>query len=312
MSAAAGARPAPARSASAERSRRHCEQVTRHAAANFYWGIRLLSEDKRSAMCAVYAYARRIDDIGDGTLPAAEKLRRLEQARAGVRALGPDSDDDVMAALADAARRFPLPRQSLLDLIDGVEMDVNGSRFATIEELVVYCRRVAGSIGRLCLAIFGCSEPVDGGVLADDLGVAMQLTNILRDVREDALNGRVYLPEEDLRRFGWAADSADTVEALRSLVTRSVGRADGDTPADVVALVRFEASRARDWFERGLALVPLLDRRSAASVLAMSGIYRRLLERIDRRPGQIMRTRVSLPVPEKLWIAGTSLLRGVR
>jgi phytoene synthase len=148
---------------------------------------------------------------------------------------------------------------------------------------VVYCRRVAGSIGRLCVAVYG-SDDERAGQLADDLGVALQLTNILRDVREDAEHGRTYLPAEDLARFG------------------------APSPQTIGPLVAFEAARAREWYARGLELTALLDRRSAACVLAMSGIYRRLLDRIEADPQAILQTRVALSGATKLAVVARSLL----
>jgi phytoene synthase len=283
-----------------ERAYRHCEEVTKGAAANFFYGIRLLPGPKRRAMCAVYAFARRIDDIGDGELPTARKLAELDAARRRLASLGAGTEDPVLVALADARARFPLPADALADLIDGVEMDARGTRYETFDELVLYCRRVAGSTGRLCLAIFEPREPARAVRLADDLGVAMQLTNILRDVREDREHGRVYLPVEDLRRFG-----------CEDLPATACGGG-APAPAAMAELVRFEAARTREWFDRGLELQELLDKRSAACVLAMSGIYRRILERIDREPGEVLRRRVSLPVWEKAWVAARSLAGGGR
>jgi phytoene synthase len=144
--------------------------------------------------------------------------------------------------------------------------------------------------------------------LADDLGVAMQLTNILRDVREDAQNGRVYLPAEDLERFGWSNGAGPSPATI-------LGAAEGingSAPPEIVDLVRFEAQRCRAWFDRGLELVPLLDRRSASCVLAMTGIYRRLLERIDAQPAEILRQRLSLPPWEKAWVTARSAIGGPR
>jgi phytoene synthase len=312
----------------------HCETVTRTQAANFFYGIRLLPGERRRAMSAAYAFARRVDDIGDGTLEREEKLRRLdaeEQALAAVELADPsatDGGDPVMLALADAYERFALPPGALGELIEGVRMDVNGVSYEAFDELVLYCRRVAGAIGRVCLAIFGLRD--DAGItsanaaaLADDLGVAMQLTNILRDVREDAENGRVYLPREDLRRFGLIADGARSgtgqsiaAQVLAALApgaggadAREAGGAARDA-ARPAALVAFEAERARQWFDRGLALAPLLDRRSAACVLAMAGIYRRLLDRIEARPEEALRRRMSLPAREKAWVAARGMMRG--
>jgi 15-cis-phytoene synthase len=266
---------------------RICERVTRKAAANFYYGIRLLPADKRRAMSAAYAYARRVDDIGDGTLPTDRKLADLAATRTALTE--GDPDDAVMVALADARSRFPLPGEAFTDLLDGVQMDVEGTRFTTFDELVVYSRAVAGSIGRICVGIFGASDLERALPLADDLGVAMQITNVLRDVREDFERGRVYLPGEDLRRFGCTEDLTSS-------------------PSDATAeLIRFETARGREWFARGLQLLPLLDARSKACVRAMTGIYRRILGQIDRDPQQVLRRRVSLPTWEKAWVAARSL-----
>ncbi len=283
---------------------RHCERATREAAANFSYGIRLLPFSKRRAMSAVYAFARRVDDIGDdeGMEPAV-RLAGLAAERALVESLARGEDpplaDPVAVALAHAHGVFTLPLDALALLVDGVEMDVTGRSYATIDELVLYCRAVAGSIGRLCLAIFAGRPAADvdgasGGVsaeadsLADDLGVAMQLTNILRDVREDAARGRVYLPREDLEACG----CPDVMSA---------------PPDRVAALVQRETVRAREWFDRGMGLAPLLEPRSASCLLAMTGIYRRILSRIEAHPLEIVRGRLSLSVWEKVWVAGRSL-----
>jgi len=310
-----------------------CEAITREQAANFYYGIRLLARDRRRAMCAAYAFARRIDDIGDGELAAEEKLRLLEQASAQLSELertgAAPGEDEVLVALADAHRRFSLPPGALGELIEGVRMDVEGVSYESFEELVLYCRRVAGAIGRVCLAIFAkrgrgprAARGVDGELeqariesLADDLGVALQLANILRDVREDAENGRVYLPAEDLRRFGVIAGGengsgtsvgdegrGEMAQAARQLAALADRRAE-----PLQELMRFEADRAQLWFERGLLLVPRLDRRSGACVSAMAGIYRRLLMRIAADPAGALGTRTSLSTGEKLLVALRSL-----
>jgi phytoene synthase len=282
-----------------EHAYRACEDITRVEAANFYYGIRLLPRDKRQAMSAVYAFARRVDDIGDGHDDGPAKLAALDAGRATLAvvaagASGPSGagsasgSDPVAVALADAHRRFNLPLEALSLLIDGVELDVHDTRYETFDDLVVYCRDVAGSIGRLCLAIFTGGDGNGHAALADDLGVAMQLTNILRDVREDYEHGRVYLPAEDLRRFECS-----------------------NLPEVSPELIRFEARRASEWFDRGLRLVDVLDARSASCVLAMTGIYRRILERIARRPDEILERRISLSAWEKAWLAARSLA-GVR
>jgi len=244
----------------------HCEQVTKTQARNFSYGIALLPADKRRALSAVYAFARRVDDIGDGDLPAADKVAALTAARADLAGLadGPATPpaDLVLLALADAARRFPIPLAAFGELIDGCEADVRGTRYQTFDELEGYCRRVAGAIGRLSLGVFGAADFAEAAPRADELGVALQLTNIIRDIREDLGTGRVYLPADDLARFG---------------VTLEPG---GELPADPAGLeqvIRFEADRARTWYAAGLRLMPMLDWRSAASAGAMAGIYLRLL-----------------------------------
>jgi 15-cis-phytoene synthase len=200
-------------------------------------------------------------------------------------------EDPLLVALAHAHRHYQLPLDALGCLIDGVEQDVVGASYETFDELVGYCRHVAGSIGRLCLAIFsdGTAGSMNGASqLADDLGVAMQLTNILRDVREDRERGRVYLPVEDLNRFG----------------TRDLSDAASPHAAE---LIRFEADRAVQWFDRGMQLVDVLDPRSSACLLAMTGIYRTILERIIEDPAQVLERRISLPAWEKTWVAVRSL-----
>ncbi|HTA96689.1 MAG TPA: squalene/phytoene synthase family protein [Solirubrobacteraceae bacterium] len=269
----------------------HCESLTRRAAANFYYGIRLLPRQKRLATCAVYAFARRIDDIGDGQIDRARKSELLNVAEQALQAASTSSIDPVIVALADAHERFSLPIEALEDLIAGVRMDVEGASYESFEDLLVYCRLVAGSIGRLCLAIFGAREQEQAHRLADDLGVALQLTNILRDLREDATLGRVYIPREDLRRYQVSDE----------------GRFEGGE-GQLDALTRFQARRAGEWFDRGLELVPLLDRRSGACVLAMANIYRGVLRCIEDDPERSRAVRVSLPIWEKGWVASRSIL----
>ncbi|MFH7339770.1 presqualene diphosphate synthase HpnD [Streptomyces sp. KHY 26] len=276
---------------------RYCETVTGQQARNFAYGIRLLPTPKRRAMSALYAFSRRVDDIGDGDLADDVKVARLQDTRAllaRVREGGVEEDDTdpVAVALTHAADAFPIPLGGLDELIDGVEMDVRGEAYETWDDLKVYCRCVAGAIGRLSLGVFG-TEPGARGAeraaeYADTLGLALQLTNILRDVREDAQGGRTYLPADDLAKFGCSAGFA------------------GPTPpddSDFAGLVHFEVRRARALFAEGYQLLPMLDRRSGACVAAMAGIYRRLLDRIARDPEAVLRGRVSLPGHEKAYVA---------
>ena len=268
---------------------RECERITWSQARNFAYGIRLLPPAKRRGLAVIYAFARRIDDIGDGTLPAERKIADLEVARQAVLTLdGKGHDDPVLLALADVKRSFPVPMEAFGELIDGCVADVRGTRYETFEDLHYYCRCVAGSIGRLSLGIFGTShDRQEAARLADSLGVALQLTNILRDIREDHQNGRIYLPAEDLAKFDVDLDEPN--------------------PSQFGRLVEFEAERARDWYATGWRLLPMLDRRSAACTGAMAGIYRQLLERIAARPGAVLNNRVSLSTGEKAMVAVRAL-----
>jgi len=228
----------------------YCEAITGQQARNFAYGIRLLPTPKRRAMSALYAFSRRVDDIGDGTLAPDVKAARLEDTRALLarvrdRSVDEDDTDPVAVALSHTADHFPVPLDGLDELIDGVLMDVRGETYETWDDLKVYCRCVAGAIGRLSLGVFG-TEPGARGAerapeYADTLGLALQLTNILRDVREDAEDGRTYLPADDLAKFGCSAGF------------------DGAYPpagSDFAGLVHFEVRRARALFAEGYRLLP--------------------------------------------------------
>lgn len=284
--------PAPVRAAYS-----YCEAVTGAQARNFAYGIRLLPPGRRQAMSALYAFSRRVDDIGDGQLAPEAKQARLDDTRRlldRIRkgAVEDDDTDPVAVALADAAQRYPIPLDALDELIDGVLMDVRGATYETWDDLKVYCRCVAGAVGRLSLGVFGTQPGAPGAErapeYADTLGLALQLTNILRDVREDAAAGRTYLPADDLAKFG-CSDGF---------------RAAAPPPgADFEGLVHYEVRRARALFTEGYRLLPMLDRRSGACVAAMAGIYRRLLDRIEDDPAAVLRGRVSLPGHEKAYVA---------
>src|SRR5215468_2923005 len=318
---------------------RRCEEITWSQARNFSYGIRLLPPAKRQALAAVYAFARRIDDIGDGDLPPPAKLAALAEARASVTGLsagrhppggngslprengGPPRDgaagDLVLVALADAASRFDIPLPAFGELIDGCEADVRGTTYRTFDDLLHYCRCVAGSIGRLSLGVFGTADVATAAPLADALGVALQLTNILRDIREDYLGGRIYLPAEDFERFGCSLENGSLgPEPQRNgpgqQLQRQPGPDEGANGDKLAALVEFEAQRASTWYAKGLTLMPLLDWRSAASAGAMAGIYFRLLERIAATPHAVLERRMSLSAGEKALVAARSLAMALR
>lgn len=287
-----------------------CAEITRSQARNFHYGIRLLPPQRRAALCAVYALARRIDDLGDEHGATASKQAALSELRTRLATVAEDpGDDPVLIAVADASRRFPIPLGAFAELVDGVEADVTAddafavtatasAPYRDFEHLLWYCRCVAGSVGRLCLGVFGTRPGADPGGdaprLADSLGLALQQTNILRDVREDLLNGRIYLPAEELESAG---------------VTLRV-RSDGvlDDPEGALAdLLRDAAVRARRWYDEGLQLVGMLDRRSAACTSAMAGIYRRLLDDITADPRAVYDRRLSVSGPKKALVAARAL-----
>ena len=284
----------------AEAAYRRCEEITWSEARNFAYGIRLLPTPKRRAMAALYALARRIDDVGDGDWPTERKLEALGDLHAAIAVLeqgaSPDPSDPVLVGVADAAERFPIPVAALHEIVEGCEHDVRGETYATMDDTVRYCRLVAGSVGRLSLGVFGARDPrrppadADAAAarpaeeLADDLGVALQLTNMLRDIAEDHRMGRVYLPEQDRSRFGIAPGRWEPADRTGALVEH-VGR------------------QAVAWFDRGLPLLDRLDHRSRACTAAMAGIYRRLLGRILADPARPLSERVSLPAWEKALVA---------
>jgi 15-cis-phytoene synthase len=295
--------------ASTAEAYRACEEITWSQARNFAYGIRLLPPAKRQSLAALYAFARRIDDIGDGTMAAPDKLAALEEARSEVLALAapdaaaPPPSDPVLVALADTARRFPVPLPAFGEIIDGCVADTKGATYTTFDDLHYYCRCVAGSVGRLSLGVFGADDQPTAESLADQLGVALQLTNILRDIREDYQNGRVYLPAEDLDRFGVTLKPSGEPDPAAEPAP------DAAAEAAFVPLIEFEAERARQWYDTGLQLLPMLDARSAACTGAMAGIYRKLLDRIIAEPAAVLHGRLSLSPGQKAMVAVRSLAR---
>ena len=271
-------------------ARDYCSDVTRRSGTSFYNAFRLLAPERRAGLNAVYAFCRFVDDVADeaGTRDPAALLARwrteLDAVFAGT------SEHPIGVALQDAVRRFHLPRQPLDDLITGVEMDLRRRRYETWDELYEYCYRVASTVGLLCIEIFGRRRD-ETRAYAVDLGIAFQLTNILRDVCEDAQRGRIYLPLEDLRRFGVAEE------------TLLAGRW---TPA-VAALLAFECGRARAYYLRAGGALAAEDRAALAPAEAMRLIYERLLRRIEARHFDVFGgSKVTLPRYEKVTLALTA------
>jgi len=266
----------------------HCRRVARTRARNFYYSFLLLSREQKDAMCAIYAFMRFCDDLSDeegGSRAAIERWRtELDEALAGRMPPNP-----VWPAFCDSVTRYAIPHRYFHEMIDGVSSDLEPRSIATFDELYQYCYKVASVVGLTIIHIFGFESP-RALELAEKCGIAFQLTNILRDVREDANRGRVYLPSEDLVRFG--VDPARLEHDER-----------------FIALMRFEAARARRYYDESWPLLDLIQRRSRPSLWALMRIYSRLLERIERSNYDVLDRRISLPVWEKLSIVGRALAR---
>jgi phytoene synthase len=263
-------------------------RITRNRARNFAYGIVLLPKPKRRAIAAIYAFAREVDDIADDPeLPLDEKRARLERLHEALE--GEPGDDAMLVALTDARARYPIPAKALHDLVDGGLQDTEQTRYDGFDELAGYCRRVAGAVGVACIAVYGADQPQR----AEKLGIALQLINIMRDVREDWELGRVYLPQEELRSFGVTEEDI------------AAGRV---TPA-WQALMAYQGARARAHLEDGLELLTYLDRRSAACVATFAGLYRATLERIEAAGFDVFGERPHLSLPAKLRVVARGLVR---
>ena len=251
----------------------YCQQVTERSKTSFALAIRLLPKEKRRALYAIYAYCRLADDIADdGADPSCL------------------NDPRLTAALNDAVGRFSIPRKYFDEILAGTKMDLERARYETFEELRKYCYHVAGAVGLACLHVFGFAGR-EALAHAEDLGTAMQLTNILRDVKEDAERDRIYLPREDCRRFG-----VDEREILQGRLTPGLK-----------ALLQFEVARARSWFERGRRLLPLVDEKSRKCPAAIATVYMALLDRIEARGFDVFSRRVGLTTAQKLKVLATAL-----
>ena len=261
------------------------ERITRREARNFAYGIRVLPRDKRRAISAIYAFARRVDDVADGPLSNDDKRKWLELFRSN---LGGPVTDLAFVALADARSRYPIPDKALYDLVDGGLQDTEQNRYRDFDELLGYCRRVAGAVGVACVAVYGS----DDTERAETLGVALQLINIIRDVREDWELGRVYLPQDDLASHGVPEETI----------------AEGRVTPEWQALLAFQAARARAYLEDGLGLLDSLDGRSAACVGTFAGLYRATLERIEASGYDVFNGKPQISVATKLRIVAGSFL----
>jgi phytoene synthase len=282
-----------------------CRGITRAAAKNFYYAFLVLPRRKREALCAVYAFMRRCDDIADDPkMSLTERRQKLDVWLDSLHRAqqGQPTDDAILLAITDAQRRFSIPAGLLDELALGTAMDVEegatstapglNTQYKTFEDLRLYCYRVASVVGLVCIHIFGYRDPA-AEPLAEQCGLAFQLTNIIRDVKEDASMGRVYLPEEDMAKFGLRAEEL-------------LGTPD---PARFRPLLALEADRAREFYAAGDALIPYISEDSQPALWALVNIYRALLEKIAEKQYDVFTARVALSRWEKSRILGKGLIK---
>ena len=272
-----------------------CRLVTKRNAKNFYYAFLTLPAAKRRAIYATYAYCRLCDDIADEDFPDARKLELFSDTRRRLGLMPSDGlDHPVFAALADTVERYGIPQQYFEEILQGVEMDLTWSRFRNFDELRDYCYKVASAVGLVCIEIFGYKD-ARAREHAVDLGLAMQLTNIIRDVKEDAERDRIYIPLEEIEACGYSEE-----ELLA-----------GTMNDQFVKLMRVQAARAREHFERGRRLLPMLSGASRACPAVLHDIYSALLDEIERGGFRVFDGRASLNTRRKLFIMATTWARSM-
>lgn len=274
-------------SVSLEDSYRQCQHIARRTGKNFYYSFLVMPQHKRAAMCAIYAFMRRSDDIADGAANPALATEGLRQWRATVDAAltRNEASDPILPALADTVQRYRIEPRHFHELLDGTEMDQTKTRYETFDELYRYCYHVASVVGLIVLPVFGYRDK-DALVPAEACGIAFQLTNILRDVQEDARMGRVYLPREDLKRFG--VEEADLMSSR--------------TTPQFLELMKFEAARAREYYAKAQPLLGMIEMDSRGTLMVMMAIYSGILDKMERRQYAVFDERIRLSTLEKLWI----------
>ena len=293
---AAGLSPSPEAGSLAD-AYAYCRDITQRSSSNFYYAFRLLTRERHNALCALYAFCRFIDDIADQDLSPADGQQPQSRKERLAQLLDTWREEltccyagtprhPISCALADAARRFPIQQEHLVGIIDGVAMDLSRTRYQTFSELYEYCYRVASLVGLVCIEIFGYQSP-RARDYAINLGIAFQLTNIMRDVGEDAQRGRIYLPLEDLDRFAYSE---------QELLSHEYNAA-------FLKLMTFEGQRAQEYYSRAVSLLDRQDRRSLVAAEAMRLIYHRLLKRIALQQFNVFQHRVTLPTPCKVGFA---------
>ena len=264
----------------------HCQRIAKEHAKNFYYAFKTLPTVKRRAIYATYAFCRLCDDIADEEMPLEEKGRLFAATRRLLDdSMRGDNDGPVFTALEDAANAFGIPKEYFEEIIEGVEMDLTKTRFANFEELRAYCYKVASVVGLVCIEVFGYKDP-RAKEYAIDLGLAMQITNILRDVKEDAERDRIYLPLDEIERFGYSVE-----DLMAGVVNEPFRR-----------LMNHQASRARAYFDSGKRLLPLIDQESRVCPAVLHGVYGALLDRIESSGFEVFERRIRVSTPKKLMI----------
>lgn len=287
-----------------------CRGVARSQAKNFYYAFLALPREKRNALCAVYAFMRHADDLSDD--PGLTLDQRQAQLDAWAQALrraaaGVPTDDPVILATADTQQRFKIPLELFDQLVQGTAMDLQfagsspspNAPYQTFDDLYRYCYHVASVVGLVCIRIFGYKDPVAES-LAEKTGIAFQLTNIIRDVKEDAVMGRVYIPVEDLDRFQHVPEDF-SAQHMKN----------GVQPHNYVPLLTYEAERAREFYKAAEQLIPLIDEDSRGCLWALVEIYRRTLDKITAQHYNVFEKKIRLTVPEKLVILGRGIAKVV-
>jgi len=272
----------------------YCRDKAAASGSSFTISFKFLSQTKRQAMTALYAFCREVDDVVDEVADPQVAAIKLAWWRQEVERLYAGTPQHPVAqALAEVIKTIPLDKELLLEIIDGMEMDLNQSRYADFKSLQLYCYRVASVVGLLSAEIFGMSERATRKY-AHDLGMAFQLTNIIRDIGEDARRGRIYLPMDELQQFNVPA--ADILNSRSSEA--------------FVALMQFQIERARHFYDQAFAALPAADRKAQKPGLVMAAIYRELLELIAEDPGLVLTHRITIPPGRKLWLALKAWLKG--
>ena len=278
-------------------AQQYCTDLARRSGSNFYYSFYFLPQERRHAMHAVYAFCHEVDNAVDDPVPGSDPRAHLARWRADVAAIyradGVTSANPVIRCLADHIRRLGIPQEYFDEIIAGVEMDLTLTRYATFHDLYQYCYRVASVVGLVCLKIFGAQSP-EAKTYAINMGIAFQLTNILRDLKPDGKRGRIYLPAEDLTRFGYSEQ-----DLLASAYT----------PA-FVSLMEFQCRRAQEYYQAAAAALPDSDRRALLPAEIMRAIYHTILERIETARYRVFDRRITLSPPRRLAIAFKAWLAG--